>query len=36
MVRALAGLMLLLLSSQAFAVGTIAILMKRSEIRIEC
>ncbi len=32
---ALAGLILMLISGQAFAVGTIAILMKRSEIRIE-
>jgi dolichol-phosphate mannosyltransferase len=32
---ALAGLILMLISAQAFAVGTIAILMKRSEIRIE-
>lgn len=32
---ALAGLMLLLLSSQAFIVGTISLLLKRSEMRIE-
>lgn len=32
---ALAGTILMLVSAQAFAVGTIAILMKRSEIRLE-
>lgn len=32
---ALAGMMLLLLSSQAFMVGTISVLLKRSELRIE-
>ena len=32
---ALAGLMLLLLSSQAFIVGTISVLLKRTELRIE-